>query len=141
MKGAWAAVGLVGFATLCGEPDDGTAASGRAATLKVAASDVEVLRRKDIATLSPAEKRHLDELPAASKPVAPRRRALRTAPARQARRLRRLAHKIVWINPHAGHDGYEPVQSGIVAALPHLDRLLTGHSVDTLHALLEVRLA
>jgi uncharacterized protein len=260
----------------------GTAGDGgRAPMLKVAASDVEVLRRKDIATLSPAEKRHLDELLALLEPVAPRRRALRTAPARrgaidprrtlkdmlatgeparprhrrrttrprkvvllidvsgsmkpyadallrfahvvarhlpvevftlgtrltrvtrqlrhrdpvqalraaaravpdyeggtrlgetikafldrwgqrgaargavvvicsdgwergdpalladQAHRLRRLAHRVVWVNPHAGHDGYEPVQSGIAAALPHLDRLLAGHSLDTLHALLE----
>ncbi|WP_158848389.1 vWA domain-containing protein [Saccharothrix deserti] len=260
--------------------------NGRAPTLKVAASDVEVLRRKDIATLSPAEKRHLRELLAVLEPVPPTRRALRRTPARrgeidprrtlksmlatgeptrprhrrrttrprkvvllidvsgsmkpyadallrfahvvarhmpvevctlgtrltrvtrqlrhrdpeqavaaaaravpdyeggtrlgetikvfldrwgqrgaarravvvicsdgwergdtallaeQVHRLRRLAHKVVWVNPHAGHDGYRPVQSGIVAALPHLDRLLAGHSLDTLHALLEeVRLA
>ncbi|MFD0204736.1 MULTISPECIES: vWA domain-containing protein [Saccharothrix] len=255
-------------------------------TLKVAASDVEVLRRKDIATLSPAEKRHLDELLAVLDPVPPTRRALRRTPARrgaidarrtlrdmlatgettrprrrrratrprkvvllidvsgsmkpyadallrfahvvarrmpvevctlgtrltrvtrqlrhrdpeqalqaaaravpdfeggtrlgetikafldrwgqrgaarravvvicsdgwergdtalladQTQRLKRLAHKVVWVNPHAGHAGYRPVQSGIAAALPHVDRLLAGHSVDTLRALLEeVRLA
>ncbi|ONI90539.1 hypothetical protein ALI22I_12495 [Saccharothrix sp. ALI-22-I] len=260
--------------------------NGQAPTLKVAASDVEVLRRKDIATLSPAEKRHLRELLAALEPTPPTRRALRRTPARrgtidprrtlksmlatgeltrprhrrrttrprkvvllidvsgsmkpyadallrfahvvarrmpvevctlgtrltrvtrqlrhrdpeqamaaaaravpdyeggtrlgetikvfldrwgqrgaarravvvvcsdgwergdtallaeQAQRLGRLAHKVIWVNPHAGHDGYLPVQSGIVAALPHLDRLLAGHSLDTLHALLEeVRLA
>ncbi|MFD1152043.1 vWA domain-containing protein, partial [Saccharothrix hoggarensis] len=260
--------------------------SGRSPTVKVAASDVEVLRRKDIASLSPAEKRHLRELLALLEPVPPTRRALRRTPARrgdvdprrtlkrmiatgevtrprrrrratrprkvvllidvsgsmkpyadallrfahvvarrmpvevctlgtrltrvtrqlrhrdpeqamlaaaravpdyeggtrlgetlkvfldrwgqrgaarravvvicsdgwergdptllaeQARRLARLAHKVVWVNPHAGHEGYEPVQSGIAAALPHVDRLLAGHSLDTLRALLEeVRLA
>lgn len=260
----------------------GTAKQHRPApTLKVAASEVEVLRRKDIATLGPAEKRHLDELLAALDPVPPTRRALRRDPhrrggidprrtlrdmlatgettrprhhrratrprkvvllidvsgsmkpyadallrfahvvarrmpvevctlgtrltritrqlrhrdpgqaltaaaravpdyeggtrlgetikvfldrwgqrgaarravvvicsdgwergdtallAEQVRRLERLAHKVVWVNPHAGHDGYRPVQSGIAAALPHLDRLLAGHSLDTLHALLE----
>ncbi|MFE2750895.1 VWA domain-containing protein [Actinosynnema sp. NPDC059335] len=264
---------------------DGTGGR-RSEVLKVAAGDVEVLRHRDIAGLSPAEKRHLDELLAALDPVPPTRRALRRTPARrgvldprrtlrdmlatgeptrprhrrratrprkvvllidvsgsmkpyadallrfahvvarrmpvevctlgtrltrvtrqlrhrdpeqalaaaaravpdfeggtrlgetikvfldrwgqrgaarravvvicsdgwergdtallaeQAARLRRLAHKVVWVNPHAGHDGYQPVQSGIVAALPHLDRLLAGHSLDTLHALLEeVRLA
>ncbi|WP_447008861.1 vWA domain-containing protein [Saccharothrix sp. DSM 118769] len=57
--------------------------------------------------------------------------------AEQVARLARLAHRVLWVNPHAGHDGYLPVQSGIAAALPHLDRLLAGHSLDTLHALLE----
>ncbi|WP_367132936.1 VWA domain-containing protein [Saccharothrix sp. HUAS TT1] len=264
----------------------GTAGGGRAPGLNVAASDVEVLRRRDIATLGPAEKRHLDRLLAELRPAPPRRRAPRRTPARrgevdlrrtlrdalatgevtrlrhrrrstrprkvvllidvsgsmkpyadallrfahvvarrmpvevctlgtrltritrhlrhrdperaltaaaravpdheggtrlgetikvfldrwgqrgaarravvvicsdgwergdaallaeQARRLKRLAHKVVWVNPHAGHDGYRPVQSGIAAVLPHLDRLLAGHSLETLHALLEeVRLA
>ena len=60
----------------------------------------------------------------------------------QLARLRRLAHKVLWVNPHAGRDGYAPVQSGIAAALPHLDRLLAGHSLATLEELLvEVRRA
>jgi uncharacterized protein len=53
-------------------------------------------------------------------------------------RLSRLAHKLVWVNPHAGKDGYAPVQGGIVAALPFLDNLLAGHSLATLEDLLEV---
>ena len=56
----------------------------------------------------------------------------------QAEQLSRLAHRLVWVNPHAGKDGYAPVQGGIVAALPHLDDLLAGHSLDTLEKLLEV---
>jgi uncharacterized protein with von Willebrand factor type A (vWA) domain len=60
--------------------------------------------------------------------------------AEQLGRLRRLAHRIIWVNPHAGKDGYLPVQSGIRAALPHIDRLLAGHSLETLRQLLnEVR--
>ena len=39
----------------------------------------------------------------------------------QLGRLRRLAHRVVWVNPHVGKTGYAPVQGGIVAALPHLD--------------------
>lgn len=50
----------------------------------------------------------------------------------QLRRLRRLARAVVWANPHAGHEGYAPVQSGIVAALPHLDGLVAGHSLGSL---------
>jgi uncharacterized protein with von Willebrand factor type A (vWA) domain len=56
----------------------------------------------------------------------------------QMARLRRLAHKIIWVNPHAGKDGYAPVQGGIVAALPYLDELLAGHSLATLEELLKV---
>jgi uncharacterized protein with von Willebrand factor type A (vWA) domain len=60
----------------------------------------------------------------------------------QAARLARLAHAVLWVNPHAGRDGYAPVQSGIAAALPHLDLLLAGHSLATLEELLmEVRRA
>lgn len=58
--------------------------------------------------------------------------------AEQMALLRRLAHKIIWVNPHAGKDGYTPVQGGIVAALPSLDALLAGHSLATLETLLEV---
>ena len=56
----------------------------------------------------------------------------------QMQRLRRLAHRLVWVNPHAGKDGYAPVQGGIVAALPYLDRLLAGHSLATLEELVAV---
>jgi uncharacterized protein with von Willebrand factor type A (vWA) domain len=60
----------------------------------------------------------------------------------QLARLRRLAQKVLWVNPHAGRDGYAPVQSGIAAALPHVDQLLAGHSLATLEELLmEVRRA
>ncbi|HEX6358024.1 vWA domain-containing protein [Actinophytocola sp.] len=60
----------------------------------------------------------------------------------QLARLRRLAHRVLWVNPHAGRDGYTPIQSGIAAALPHVDRLVAGHSLATLEELLtEVRRA
>jgi uncharacterized protein with von Willebrand factor type A (vWA) domain len=56
----------------------------------------------------------------------------------QVGRLARLAHRVVWVNPHAGKDGYAPVQGGIVAVLPYLDHLLAGHSLETLERLLDV---
>ncbi|MDQ3402815.1 MAG: VWA domain-containing protein [Actinomycetota bacterium] len=60
----------------------------------------------------------------------------------QMARLRRLARRVLWVNPHAGAAGYAPVQSGIAVALPHLHGLLAGHSVATLDQLLrEVRRA
>lgn len=49
--------------------------------------------------------------------------------ATQMRHLRGLAHRIVWSNPHSGKPGYEPVQSGIAAALPYVDVLVAGHSL------------
>jgi uncharacterized protein with von Willebrand factor type A (vWA) domain len=58
----------------------------------------------------------------------------------QLGRLRRLAHTVLWANPHAGHTGYQPVQSGIAVALPHIDRLVAGHSLAALETvLLEIR--
>lgn len=60
--------------------------------------------------------------------------------AEQLGRLRRLAHTVLWANPHAGHVGYQPVQSGIAVALPHIDRLVAGHSLAALETvLLEIR--
>ncbi|MGH3493570.1 MAG: vWA domain-containing protein, partial [Sciscionella sp.] len=60
--------------------------------------------------------------------------------AEQMRRLARLASTVLWVNPHAGRSGYVPVQSGIAAALPHVDKLLGGHTLATLDNLLrEVR--
>ena len=56
----------------------------------------------------------------------------------QLARLRRLAHAVFWVNPHAGRAGYAPVQSGIVAALPHLDDFVAGHSLAAFDELLDV---
>jgi hypothetical protein len=44
-------------------------------------------------------------------------------------RLRRLAHKVIWVSPHAGRDGFAPVTAGLRAVLPHVDALVAGHSV------------
>ncbi|MGI8577452.1 MAG: vWA domain-containing protein [Nocardioidaceae bacterium] len=58
--------------------------------------------------------------------------------AEQMRRLHRLAHRVVWVNPHQGKHGYQPVQSGIVAALPFVDDFIAGHSMATFAEALEV---
>ncbi|MDR7301547.1 vWA domain-containing protein [Haloactinomyces albus] len=55
--------------------------------------------------------------------------------AEQMQRLRRLAHAVVWVNPHAGRAGYSPVQSGIAAAWPYVDHLVAGHSLRSLQEL------
>ena len=56
----------------------------------------------------------------------------------QMARLRRIAHRVIWVNPHRGKAGYEPLQSGVVAALPHCDDFLAGHSLATFADLTEV---
>ena len=56
----------------------------------------------------------------------------------QVARLARLAHAVVWVNPHKGKDGYEPVTGGMLAALPHVDHLVAGHSVAALEQLIRV---
>jgi uncharacterized protein with von Willebrand factor type A (vWA) domain len=56
----------------------------------------------------------------------------------QMRRLRALAHRVVWVNPHRGKVGYQPVQQGIVAALPHIDDFVAGHSMAAFEELVEV---
>jgi uncharacterized protein len=56
----------------------------------------------------------------------------------QMRRLHGLAHRVVWVNPHVGKAGYQPVQAGIVAALAHVDDFVAGHSMATFAELVEV---
>jgi uncharacterized protein with von Willebrand factor type A (vWA) domain len=56
----------------------------------------------------------------------------------QMARLRRLAHRVAWVNPHLGKAGYRPVQGGIAAALPFIDDFLAGHSMATFGELVEV---
>lgn len=56
----------------------------------------------------------------------------------QMGRLARLAHRVVWVNPHRGKDGFAPITVGMTAALPHVDDLLAGHTLDALHTLADV---
>ena len=58
----------------------------------------------------------------------------------QMARLGRLAHRIIWVNPRAASERYQPLVGGMAAALPHIDALVSGHSlaaietlVDTIH--------
>ncbi|MFC7575053.1 VWA domain-containing protein [Klenkia terrae] len=47
----------------------------------------------------------------------------------QMARLHRLAHSVVWVNPHKGRAGYEPLTGGMQAALPAVDHFVAGHSL------------
>jgi uncharacterized protein with von Willebrand factor type A (vWA) domain len=53
-------------------------------------------------------------------------------------RLRRCAHRVIWLNPLAADPRYEPLTRGMRAALPHVDRLLPGNSLRSLEDLAEL---
>jgi uncharacterized protein with von Willebrand factor type A (vWA) domain len=50
----------------------------------------------------------------------------------QMKQLRRLAHRVIWANPRAGRPGFAPLAAGMAAALPYVDELVPGHSIDAL---------
>jgi len=51
---------------------------------------------------------------------------------REMARLRRLAYRIVWVNPRAAASGFAPKAGGMLAALPHCDALVSGQSLAAL---------
>lgn len=53
----------------------------------------------------------------------------------QMARLHRLAHRVIWVNPHKGREGYEPLTRGMTAALPYVDSFVSGHSLAAFEAL------
>lgn len=52
--------------------------------------------------------------------------------------LGRLAHRVVWVSPHAERPGFAPTTAGLAAAWPYLDRLVAGHSLAALADLAEL---
>jgi uncharacterized protein len=50
-------------------------------------------------------------------------------------RLRRLAHRVVWVNPLKGSPRYEPLARGMAVALPNVDVFVSGHNVESLEEL------
>jgi len=53
----------------------------------------------------------------------------------QMLRLRRLARRVVWVNPQKKHPAFEPLAAGMAAALPHVDALVEGHNLRSLDAI------
>jgi uncharacterized protein len=47
-------------------------------------------------------------------------------------RLRRLAHRIIWVNPRKAAPGYAPLVGGMAAALPYCDAFVSGHDLAAL---------
>jgi uncharacterized protein with von Willebrand factor type A (vWA) domain len=48
-------------------------------------------------------------------------------------RLHRLCHRVVWVNPHIGRNpDFRPNSLGMMVAAPHVDVLVSGHSLHSL---------
>ncbi|MCC6831023.1 MAG: VWA domain-containing protein [Thermoleophilia bacterium] len=48
------------------------------------------------------------------------------------RRVHRLAHRVVWLNPLKEHPDYAPLARGMAAALPSVDVFASGHDLHSL---------
>jgi uncharacterized protein with von Willebrand factor type A (vWA) domain len=55
--------------------------------------------------------------------------------AREMRFLQHRCHRLIWLNPLAGHAGYQPSVGGMQAALPYVDDFLP---IDNLQSLAEL---
>jgi uncharacterized protein with von Willebrand factor type A (vWA) domain len=55
----------------------------------------------------------------------------------QMERLRRVAYRIVWVNPLKASPGYAPLAQGMAAALPYVDEFVEGHSLEALERVAE----
>lgn len=53
-------------------------------------------------------------------------------------RLRRSAHRVIWLNPLKAAPGYEPLARGMAAALPYADHFLAGSTLRSLEELADL---
>jgi hypothetical protein len=56
---------------------------------------------------------------------------------REMERLRRLAYRVVWVNPRVSASGFAPRAAGMAAALPYVDALVSGHSLSALQEVVD----
>ena len=56
----------------------------------------------------------------------------------QMQRLRRVANRLVWVNPLKASPGYAPLARGMAAALPYVDDFVEGHNLESLERLAEL---
>jgi uncharacterized protein with von Willebrand factor type A (vWA) domain len=57
---------------------------------------------------------------------------------REMARLARAAYAVIWVNPLKGNPEYQPLAGGMRAALPYVDRFLSGHNLRSLEELAAV---
>jgi uncharacterized protein with von Willebrand factor type A (vWA) domain len=53
-------------------------------------------------------------------------------------RLRRRAHRVIWVSPLLGIPGYQPETRGLVVALPYVDAFLPANNLASLESLAEL---
>jgi uncharacterized protein len=53
---------------------------------------------------------------------------------REMRWLHHRCHRLIWLNPHLGHDAYRPIVTGMAAALDWIDDFLPADNADSLAA-------
>lgn len=58
--------------------------------------------------------------------------------AREMAHLHRTMHRVIWLNPLAGRDGYSPETRGMQAALPHIDDFLAAANLSDLRTLIRL---
>ncbi|MFQ5895617.1 MAG: VWA domain-containing protein [Nitrospinota bacterium] len=52
--------------------------------------------------------------------------------AQEMERLRRMCHRLIWLNPLLGSPGYRPIDRGMRTALPYVDEFLAAHNLESL---------
>lgn len=57
---------------------------------------------------------------------------------REMAKLARAAYAVVWVNPLKGNPAYQPLAGGMRAALPYIDRFVSGHNLRSLEELATV---
>ncbi|NNN12367.1 MAG: VWA domain-containing protein [Acidimicrobiaceae bacterium] len=50
----------------------------------------------------------------------------------QMRRIKLLAHRVLWVNPRKANSGYLPLAGGMATVLPFCDGFFSGHSIGAL---------
>jgi uncharacterized protein with von Willebrand factor type A (vWA) domain len=53
-------------------------------------------------------------------------------------RLARSVHQVIWLNPLAARDSYQPLTRGMQAVMPHIDQLLPAASVSDFKGVVKV---
>ena len=53
-------------------------------------------------------------------------------------RLHKSCRRLIWLNPLLRFDRFEPKAAGIRAMLPHVDRFLPVHNLDSLEHLVHL---